>query len=309
MNDTAFVLILSLILAVVTLASLRLNRPEARASDRAKDAVRKVGGGAPVVDEAPSPSLSSRIKDGVQRLAVRLPLFNPKQRKALQDQLITAGFRQPHALSVLISAKLVVGTVGGIAGIFIIPLFPALDGALVALPVLAGLQLGMMAPELALRQWVKRRQKAIYRAVPDALDLLVICTNAGYSLASSVKRLSREMVDVAPALASEFQVTAHEMQVNTDPVEGLRHLAERTGVECLRSLVATLIQSHQYGTPITQSLKTLAKTERNTRLLLLQEKGAKLSTKITLPMMLLILPAVMLISGGPAIMNLREVFK
>lgn len=166
-----------------------------------------------------------------------------------------------------------------------------------------------MGPDLALSKRVRMRQSAIHKAVPDALDLLVICTNAGCSLGASIKRLGHEMKAFSPALANELEITAHEIQVNADPVEGLRRLAERTGVESLRSLVATLIQAHQYGTPITQSLKTLARTERTTRLLMLEEKGAKLAVKMTMPMMLLILPAVMLISGGPAMLRIAGGFK
>ncbi|MCR6630935.1 MAG: type II secretion system F family protein [Magnetospirillum sp.] len=310
MLDVIEVLALAAVLAVVTLVSLRLNRPEARAADRAREVVRQVGGAVAAPEDDAEPDLHRQARNLVTRLAERLPLFNPKQRRQLQNQLLTAGFRQPHALSVLVTLKLVAGTVFAILGAFANRLLPPDSGdAMPVILVLGGLQLGLMAPELALSRWVKRRQRAIYRAVPDALDLLVICTNAGYSLGASIKRIGFELREVSPALSNELEITAHEMQMNADPVEGLRHLAERTGVECLRSLVATLIQSHQYGTPITQSLKTLARSERNTRLLLLEEKGAKLATKITMPMMLLILPAVMLIAGGPAIMRLSEVFK
>lgn len=304
-------LALAAVLAVVTLLSLRLNRPGARAADRAREVVRDAGGRAAAADDdGEAAGLHVKASGLLAELGKRLPLFNPKQRRQLQNQLLTAGFRQPHALSVFITLKMISGTLGGVAGVGATHLMAAgTSVALLAMVVLGGLQLGLMAPDLALGRRVSARRRAIHRSLPDALDLLVICTNAGYSLGASIKRLGVEMVSVCPALANELEITAHEIQMNADPVEGLRHLAERTGVESLRSLVATLIQAHQYGTPITQSLKTLARTERTTRILALEEKGAKLAAKMTMPMMLMILPAVMLISGGPAMLRMMEAFK
>ena len=313
--DIFQLLALGAVLAVVTLLSLRLNRPEARAADRAREVVREAGGAASQAraaegeDEERAP-LHVRAGSLMARLGDRLPLFNAKQRREVRNLLLTAGFRQSHALSLFITVKLIAGAVGGMGGVLAIRLLAdGISPVVPAMLVLGGLQVGLMLPEIALRKRVAARRGAIHRALPDALDLMVICTNAGYSLGASIKRLSLEMRPVCPPLAHELEITAHEIQMNADPVEGLRHLAERTGVESLRSLVATLIQAHQYGTPITQSLKTLARTERTTRILTLEEKGAKLATKLTMPMMLLILPAVMLISGGPAFLRMMEAFK
>ncbi|HTH16739.1 MAG TPA: type II secretion system F family protein [Magnetospirillum sp.] len=292
------------LLAVAALVALRLNRPGARAADRAREIVREAGGAPRVEDESPDLSAKPGL---LAELGNKLPLFNPKQRRALQNLLLTGGFRQPHALSVFITLKIIGGAVGAVLGTVASHMADTAT-MVAALMVLGGLQVGMTLPELALRRRVRKRQRQIYRSVPDALDLLVICTNAGYSLGASIKRIGAEIESVCPPLANELEITAHEIQMNADPVVGLRHLAERTGVECLRSLVATLIQAHQYGTPITQSLKTLARTERTTRILLLEEKGAKLAAKMTMPMMVLILPAVMLISGGPAFLRMMEAF-
>lgn len=296
---------LLVLLGVAAYVSLRLNRAGARAADRAREVVREAGGAAHAVEAEADPLHVGPSL--LARLGEKLPLFNPKQRRALQNLLLTGGFRQPHALSMYISAKIMGGAIGATLGV---AATHAVEVSLVLglLMVLGGLQMGMMLPEIALRRHVRKRQRQIHRAVPDALDLMVICTNAGYSLGASVKRIGAELKVICPALAGELEITAHEIQMNADPVIGLRNLAERTGVECLRSLVATLIQAHQYGTPITQSLKTLARTERTTRILLLEEKGAKIGAKMTIPMLLLILPAVMLISGAPAFLRMTELF-
>ncbi|MGE5478408.1 MAG: type II secretion system F family protein [Bacteroidales bacterium] len=305
--ETVQLLALAAVLVAVLVLSMGFGGSGNRAADRAREVVREVG--RPDGGEEEDPSLQAKAGSLLVQLGNSLPLFNPQQRRKLQDQLITGGFRQTNALSVFVSIKLGCGMAGSVGGLAAARLVGNDMVMVSALLVLGGLFVGMMVPEFALRQRVAARQRAIHRSLPDALDLLVICTNAGYSLSASIKRLSSELVVVCPALANEFEVTSHEIQMNADPVEGLRHLAERTGVESLRSLVATLIQAHQYGTPITQSLKMLAKSERTARILALEEKGAKLAAKLTMPMMLLILPAVMIISGGPAFLQMMEAFK
>lgn len=308
--ETVQLLALALVMVAVLGLSLSLGRGGDRAADRAREVVREVGGSGGSDDEDDAEdSLHAKAGTVLAQLGNRLPLFNPQQRRQLQNQMVTAGFRQPNALSVFISIKLGAGMLGSVLGVLVARTMQGDNAVISAILVLGGLFVGMMLPEIALRKRVVARQRAIHRSLPDALDLLVICTNAGYSLGASIKRLSIELKPVCAALANELEVTSHEIQMNADPVEGLRHLADRTGVDSLRSLVATLIQAHQYGTPITQSLKTLAKSERTARILMLEEKGAKLAAKLTMPMMLLILPAVMVISGGPAMLRMMEAFK
>lgn len=308
--ETVQLLALGLVLLAVLALSIRLNRPQNRAADRAREVVRETGVVSGAVDgDGEDDSLHARTSSLLAQLGNRLPLFNPEQRRKLQNQMLTAGFRHTNALSVFITIKLMCGVAGSVGGFFAARAQENDDALISGILVLGGLFVGMMVPDIMLRRRVATRRKAIHRSLPDALDLMVICTNAGYSLAATIKRLGIELQTVCKPLANELEITAHEIQMNADPVEGLRHLAERTGVESLRSLVATLIQAHQYGTPITQSLKTLARSERTTRILTLEEKGAKLAAKLTMPMMLLILPAVMLITGAPAMLKMMEAFK
>lgn len=308
--ETVQLLALAVVMLAVLALSLGLGRGGDRAADRAREVVRQVGGAVAEDDgDEDEAGLHAKAGNVLARLGNSLPLFNPQQRRQLQNQLTTAGFRHPNALSVFISVKLASGMAGSLLGLGVARATQSDNAIISAILVLGGLFVGMMLPEIALRKRVTARRRAIHRSLPDALDLLVICTNAGYSLGASIKRLSVELKPVCAALANELEVTSHEIQMNADPVEGLRHLADRTGVDSLRSLVATLIQAHQYGTPITQSLKTLAKSERTARILTLEEKGAKLAAKLTMPMMLLILPAVMVISGGPAMLRMMEAFK
>jgi tight adherence protein C len=169
--------------------------------------------------------------------------------------------------------------------------------------------IGMMVPEYAIGFVIRRRRKAIAVALPDALDLLVICTNAGNSLVVAVKRVSAELRTISPALADELAVTADELSIGGDSARALNAMADRVGLPSMRGLVTTLVQSQKYGTPITQSLRTLSRTERAMQIVAIEEKAAKLAPKMTLPMMLFILPTVGLIAAGPAVIRLMAVFR
>lgn len=242
------------------------------------------------------------------RLGNAVTLFNPAQRKELSLSLLHAGWRGPSALPLLIACKLLAGT-----SVALLTLFYALpdeyDTLLARSLLLLGcFVLGMIVPEYFLRMRITRRQAVIEQALPDALDLLVICTNAGFSLGYSLERAAAELINLCPPLADEFNVSVGELRLSGDSTAVLRALADRIGTASIRSLVMTLQQSQQYGTPITQALRQLARSERAARILRLEEKAAKLATKITLPMMLFILPAVLIIAGGPAIMNLKAAF-
>lgn len=255
------------------------------------------------------PDAAGRTHRQWLRLMVRLgnavTLFNPVQRKELALSLLRAGWRGPSALPLLIACKTLTGI-----GVALLTLFYDLPDAYNtlfarSLLLLGCFVLGMIVPEYLLRMRITRRQAVIEQALPDALDLLVICTNAGFSLAYSLERAAAELVRLSPPLADELNVSVGELRLSGDSTVVLRALADRIGTASIRSLVVTLQQSQQYGTPITQALRQLARSERASRMLRLEEKAAKLATKMTLPMMAFILPAVLIIAGGPAIMNLK----
>lgn len=295
--------------AAVLLAVLRLNQPDSRCAERARAEAGKVAARAVVADGKEAPARRQRLVHTLAQIANHLPLFDEKQRRKFSRQLQSAGIHHPLALQILITTKLATGTASGLLAGFVSRLIPGLDsGMMPAICVLGGLVAGLIIPELLLDMAVRRRRRAIHQALPDALDLMVICTNAGFSLGATLRRIAVEMAAIAPELAGELGVTADDIALQSDPLAGLRNLSDRTGVPSLNTVVTTLIQSQRYGTPITQSLRTLARVERRTRMLAMEEKGAKLSTKITIPMMVLILPAVLMLAGGPAFLRIMEVF-
>lgn len=255
--------------------------------------------------------LRQRILRRFASLGERVPLGDATQRNKLAEQLILAGFRERRAVSVMIGLKVLAGLLPALAAIVLGPHVPQIGQYFVFRVLMMGgaFIVGMIVLEVALGSLIRRRQRTIASCLPDALDLLVICTNAGNSLVVGIKRVAVELKTICPPLADEFSVTGDELQIGGDSAEALRHLAARIGLPSVRALVTTLIQSQQYGTPITQSLRMLSRAERTEQMLALEEKAAKLATKMTLPMMLFILPTVGLIAAGPAVIRLLAVFK
>lgn len=293
---------LALLLAL-SLGESRADRIARRAREAAGAWTRGPEGGE--ANGKPRP-WTARLLDALSAWGGRLPLFNARQRARVMAQLVIAGARQPRHLSLFITAKVLSG---GLFAALAVVAGARLPGGLPLLQVAAvcgGLFAGLVLPEILLGIAARRRQKRLNRALPDALDLLVICTNAGYSLGASLHRVAREMAPVHPALADELRTTADELQVMGDSAAVLRRLAERTQITAIRSLVATLVQTQQYGTPITQSLRTLARSERTARLLAMEERAAKLSVKITFPMMAFILPVVLIVAAGPAAIKIMQ---
>lgn len=244
----------------------------------------------------------------MRRIGAALPLFSQAQRLEIGQKLIMAGWRSPQALlTVAALAGLTAAVMVTVTILFIWPLLQDNPGLKLGACLLA-VYLGLLLPRIVLDRLVLRRQRAIERSLPDALDLLVICTNAGLGLNSALHRVAEELGMVAPEIADELRLTSHELQVSSDTVTVLERLADRVKLESVDSLVSTLVQSRQYGTAITQALRVLARSERTARLMRLEEQAAKLAVKITIPMMIFILPTVLIVGAGPAVLSLMDFF-
>ncbi len=251
----------------------------------------------------------TRLVQRLARIGDRLPLFDTKYRLKLRKELARSGYRGNLAVSTLLAVKFVVGLVCAVlavmlgSGIPMIGQYPAVRGAMMLMAFIVG----MVLPEYIVAFRASRRRKKMAGCLPDALDLLVICTNAGNSLGVSIRRVADELATICPPLAGEFALTADELKLSGDSTRALQALAERIDLPSIRALISTLVQSMRYGTPITQALRTLSRTERLAHIVLLEEKAAKLAPKMVVPMMLFILPSVVVISAGPAILQLMDV--
>jgi tight adherence protein C len=166
------------------------------------------------------------------------------------------------------------------------------------MPVGAGV-LGLMLPDMIVKQMRKRFMARLEKGLPDALDMMVICAQAGLGLGPAIIRVADEMKLSYRDLAIEFSLTANELQIMSDTRIALHNLGQRTGLEAFRRLAMTLIQTIQYGTPLTDALRTLSAEMRQEALTAFEESAARLPTMLTLPMIIFILPCVFLIAGGP----------
>lgn len=304
---------LSMLLALLLLLALwwgiRFGGHRGRIAQR----VREAAHAHTVADLAPSddaagerPGFASRVLARVAALGDRLPLFDAGHRLKLRVALLRAGFHSRSAVSVLVGAKFITGllcaTLTVLFGKDLIMLahYPAVR----ALMMLAAFVVGMIVPEYAVAFLAARRRRRIAAFLPDALDLFVICTNAGNSMVVGMRRVADEMAQICPPLAAELALTADELRLSGDSARALHRLAERVDVPSVRALISTLTQSMRYGTPITQALRTLSRTERIAHMVALEEAAAKLAPKMVLPMMVFILPAVCAVAAGPAMIQL-----
>ncbi len=164
--------------------------------------------------------------------------------------------------------------------------------------------LGLMAPNWILGFLRKRYIKALQKGLPDAMDMLVVCAEAGLGLDSAVERVAREMAGPNPAVASEFALLAHELRVMPDRRQALNRLAERALVDLLKRLAATLGQTFRFGTPLAQALRVLAADARQDHVHRLENKAARLPALMVLPLILFIMPCLFIVLVGPSVVGL-----
>lgn len=220
----------------------------------------------------------------------------------LEQTLMAAGLRGDRALAIFVGAKVLL--------FFGLPL-----AAAAALHVLGAGQKawtfglfvaaigGLLAPDLIARRLRRRYLRELERGLPDALDLLVICAEAGLALEGAVERVAAEIGPANRAVAAEFAVCSSELRILADRRAALMNMAERTRLELLRRLGVTLAQTLQYGTPLTQALRTLSAEMRQDQLVRFEAKAAKLPVLLTVPMILCILPTLFLVVAGPAMLQ------
>lgn len=182
----------------------------------------------------------------------------------------------------------------------------AVFGALLLTP--AAVSIGWLAPSLLVRRAVKKRADLVSSGLPEALELLVVCVEAGLALEDALDRVTVEIHVTQPALAQELEMTSADLKILSDRDEAFRKLAQRVDLPSIRSVVTTLSQTLRYGTPLSGALRVAAAELRSDALLALEERANRLPTLMTLPLMLFIMPTIFLIVGGPVVLRLMDVF-
>lgn len=228
--------------------------------------------------------------------------------KELKKTLLRAGFYSDRAVSLFFGAKL-----GLALGLPILAL-PFVLGKVVPAalkgPVFLGLLMaGYFLPSLILNRLVEARQKKIQEGLPDALDLLVVCVEAGQGLNAAIKRVADDLKLSNPAFSQELALVNLEINAGLERETALRNLADRTGVEEVSSLCSMLIQSDRFGTSMGQALKVQSEMLRTTRRQKLEELAAKTPVKLVFPLLLFIFPALMVVIIGPAAIRIMQNLK
>jgi tight adherence protein C len=255
--------------------------------------------------DRPQPKLHSRAliwRELVSRFGNMLPASS-KDLPRLRRRLIRAGCRNPNwpryfqgirAVSVVACGVLVVLVAGGTAG--------AMENLLLAAG--AGLAMGYMLPNQCLSLAISRRERAIARGLPNALDLMVICVESGLGMDQTTLQVAKELERAHPEIADEFTVMNLELRAGKRRADALHNLAERTGVEDVRKLVAVLIQTDRFGTSIAQSLRGHADYLRTMARQRAEERASKLAVKLVFPIFFCVLPSLFVVTVGPVLTRL-----
>ncbi|MGC4122019.1 MAG: type II secretion system F family protein [Myxococcales bacterium] len=224
---------------------------------------------------------------------------------ALRRKLVQGGLRQPSALQVFLAAKVALALSFPLAFLAIHATFPQpmRFAAVVAVWLCGG---GFFLPNLWLNARVTSRRQLIDRGLPDSLDLLVTCVEAGLGLDAAMLRVSQDSALCAPALAEELRLTSLETRAGIPRPEAFRRLYERTGCDELKSLAATLAQAEMFGTSVGLALRVQAKGIRVKRMFRAEERAAIVSVKMTIPLVLCILPSLLAVVIGPGAVNIYQ---
>ncbi|HVT91131.1 MAG TPA: type II secretion system F family protein [Tepidisphaeraceae bacterium] len=230
--------------------------------------------------------------------------FMPKTREkqsSLRRDLGYAGIYSPSALRLVAGCKFIFLTLGVLIGYSI--------GAMlenVMLGISLGGLIGYFLPKIWLRTRIKGNQKALTLGLPDALDLMVVCVEAGLTVDSAMQRVGQELVLAHPAIARELGIAHMETRVGLSRAEALKNLGSRTGNAGMQSLTAMLVQAERFGTSIANALRIHADSLRTKRQLAAEEMAAKASVKMSFPLVLFIFPATFIVLAGPTVIGLMK---
>jgi tight adherence protein C len=248
---------------------------------------------------------------GMRQFVDRFKLLRTSKSEAMQRKLAKAGWRSSDALVRFLFAKLMLPFIFGGISLFLFQIVQLYHLPLTTrLAVIMGSVLvGAFLPDVIVKNKVIKRADKIRKGLPDALDLMVICAEAGLSLDASLKRVSEEFGRSCPELADELAITSLELGFLPDRRQALINLSQRTESKGIRGLVNNLLQSDKYGTPLAQSLRVLSAEFREERMMRAEEKAARLPALMTVPMIVFILPPLFIVLIGPAILQVIDAFR
>jgi tight adherence protein C len=253
----------------------------------------------PAAGARPSEKGKEQLSRALSNLGKLVPA-SPQGASRTQRMMTRAGFRRPEAARALVGAKIALS-----AGLLSLTYFTGLYASSQASLLFAAV-FGYLLPDLWLHRRIRIRQHRIRIGLADTLDLLVICIEAGLGLDQAILRVSQELKIAHPELSQELEWVNLEMRVGKGRTDALRSLATRTGVDDIKTLVATLIQTERFGTSVAQSLRVHADTLRTKRRQRAEEQAAKTPVKMVPILVFFIFPALFIVILGPAFINLSR---
>lgn len=248
---------------------------------------------------------------GVMRQVVnKFNLLRSKQASQVTNKLAQAGWRSRDAIVIYLFFKLVLPILVGLTAVVLLYGFYVTElGDMMRIGVALGsILVAGLGPDIFVKNMIVRRQAEIRKAMPDTLDLMVICAEAGLTLDAALMRVSREVGQSVPEMGDELSLTSIELGFLSDRKQALANLSRRVGIPSMRAVVTTLTQTERYGTPLAQSLRVLAAEFRNERMMRAEEKAARLPALLTLPLIVCILPTLFIVLLGPAVLQVMDQF-
>jgi tight adherence protein C len=253
----------------------------------------------PALVEAPTSGLA-QVAAGITSVFKPIRGVVSGSDEDMSYKLTLAGFRKAEHIEIFTATKMLLPVLAIVAGSFF--------GDNMMAAILVGVVLGFMAPDVVLTNLISRRQESIRRALPDALDLLVICMEAGLGIDQAMVRVGEEIRLTSPALAEEFQIINREQRAGKPRLDAWRSMAERVDIDFVRQFVAMLVQTERFGTPIANALGQFADTLRTRRTQVAEETAAKAGVKLLFPLVFLIFPSIFVVALGPAIIAMGKLF-
>jgi tight adherence protein C len=238
-------------------------------------------------------------------IAQRFNLLRSETASKVSLRLSQAGWRSKDALIVFMVLKLTLPLVFGLGAYLVLGVVSGenLSPWITNLVPVGAVAVGAWGPDVMVKNAVSKRMAILQKGLPDALDLLVICAEAGLALDASMGRVAGEMEKSCPEIASEFGLTAIELGFLPNRRTALENLINRCPLSSIRGVVNTLLQTEKYGTPLANSLRVLSAEFRSERMLAAEAKAARLPAVLTVPMMIFILPTLFIVLIGPAILR------
>lgn len=250
---------------------------------------------------------TDRMRDTLAKLKV----LQQSQLEEIQQKLAQAGIRKKELGFAVIFARMVLPIVlGGIVGFMVygINFFPTWGGMKRLMAFAAAVGGGYKGPEIYISNLISKRTDAIRKGLPDALDLLVICAEAGLTVDAAFNRVARELGRAYPELGDEFALTAIELSFLSERRQAFENLAYRVNLEAVKGVTTTMVQTERYGTPLASALRVLSAEFRNERMMRAEEKAARLPAIMTVPLILFILPVLFVVILGPAACSISDAF-